>query len=382
MPLSAIFDEVKNLNELPNSYGDEYVVEGLRLQLTFQDRHIANFARKNLAPINLQDGSTVTTEWQVSCRCDPALVSAGLAQIDREKLPSVSIPIRRMNILRYVVDDDKDICVRGSQSVFWAVDRASKSVHMVTSARTQYPLLTARNLARDMIVSHLHDSGWTTFHAGLVQLAGRNYLILGDGGQGKTSLILALIAGGGKFVANERVLLKRKAAKVQAVSFPMSVAIGLGTLQNFQSLTDLCRRTDQLLLPQRRLDTKELKSTVESKWKLRKDKMLLLPDELCDALKTQFHVGEVSIDGILIPELREGGEFRYAAIGGNDLAKLLRRNVIRSEKESHYPDWMPIRTNTGESRSDPDEAVDEICTELEKLSAAKVQFFGLDEANL
>ena len=376
MSLSQLLTEIRQTVGAKNDVLDDFHVEGLKLRFQTQQQTICDFVKQTLAPVDLDDGSQSAVTWQLSVRCDPVLLSSVLTEIDRQNLEWTSVPIRRMSIRRYAITADQDICVRKSRGVLWLIDRSQKTIHMITSGQTQYPLLTARNLARDLIVSYLHDNGWTTLHAGAVRLGEKNYLVVGDGGQGKTSLILALMATGAKFIANERTLLKKDGAKVRAISFPMSVAVGLGSALNFHSLANLCSKPEQLLLPQTRLQVNKLQQVPISEWKNLKDKILMLPGELCRALNTQPHIGESTIDGILVPKLDEAHQFRAQSLSKNDLSGLLQRNVITRKKETLYPDWMPLGYSHDSAQSD------QICSALEKLPASRIQFYKIGKSTL
>ncbi|HQZ82268.1 MAG TPA: hypothetical protein PLR83_03535 [Pyrinomonadaceae bacterium] len=55
-----------------------------------------------------------------------------------------------------------------------------------------------------------------TIHASCVEINGRGILICGGSGAGKTSLLVELLGRGGKFVADDGVLISRKADSLRA----------------------------------------------------------------------------------------------------------------------------------------------------------------------
>lgn len=92
-------------------------------------------------------------------------------------------------------------------------------------------------LLREIVVQKMLAAGAIKLKANLVVSGnGGGVLILGDKGSGKTIATLNELLGGGAFIGNSRVLVKRNVATVEGIGIPISIRIGQDTINAIDGL--------------------------------------------------------------------------------------------------------------------------------------------------
>ncbi len=355
-----------------NNHLSNFSIAGLSLSVE-TEFPISLWAKQFLAPLDIQSPDQIRRSWTVrvgeNTRLLPKLVKF---------LQHSDLNVQRITKLWYKTvwqvdfNDSFSVCFRPSQGIIWIVDRSKSQLILVLSARTQYPMLEIATSLRSMIVAHLTEQDWHLFHAGAVEIAGETHLIIGNGGAGKTSLIIGLMAQGARFIANERILLKLKNGQVECLSFPMEIAVGLGTAAQYSELAYLVQNSELLMLPTRRFATSSIRKVNISNWYKLNDKIQLLAEEFTQALNApQYSQGGV-IAKVLVPSLNPGTPFKIDTIQGQELQEILEDNYLPQNRENHYPNWLPLGFDETPSSSP---TAGTLLSTLNRISASRVHFF-------
>lgn len=93
-------------------------------------------------------------------------------------------------------------------------------------------------ILREYIYIQKSNDGCTMLHAAGVRVNGHNLLILGNKGDGKTTLLCKLLASNKAdyFVSNDKVWVSSCKKNICAYSYPAAVRIGHGTIESIDSL--------------------------------------------------------------------------------------------------------------------------------------------------
>jgi hypothetical protein len=227
--------------------------------------------------------------------------------------------------------------------IAWISDLSTQSLCIVRSSRTQLPAIELARGALELVYRFLLADSWCVYHAGAVQIDNRAYLLVGDSGAGKTTLLLTLIAGGARYVSNERVLVKKSKGVLFARPFPQPVGIGLGTAMRFPELAPLIQRPDRLIHPQYKFDAQRVWSTSPEKWSELPDKLKVLPHELEQLFSVSSAASEVLLTGIIVPRLqRDATEAALQPLDEDCLTQILDRNSVLPHCDTVYPSWLPL----------------------------------------
>jgi hypothetical protein len=96
----------------------------------------------------------------------------------------------------------------------------------------------AESLVFHTILAQIHDH--YLLHAGVVSWEGKGVILCGEANRGKTTLTLALVQEGFKFLSDEAAFIDRVSGKV--VPFPRSVGLRQKSLTMFSQLDHSVRR--------------------------------------------------------------------------------------------------------------------------------------------
>ena len=221
-------------------------------------------------------------------------------------------------------------------------DLENRAVTLVTSCHGRYyPVQHFSRLVRELITGFLRQEGWLTFHAGAVAVDGKTFLVIGDQGAGKTSLILALLAGGAEYIANERVFVKYKDGKLCTLSSPMAVAVGLGTAMQYPLLKSCITQPTFLAYPPLRLNAERIVNTPESHWAGLPDKLQVFPGELELAFNTRAIAGG-EIVGVVFPELSSTQGSHLMDEDLQEAKAIINRNYFSWQNDGVVPSWRPF----------------------------------------
>ncbi len=106
-----------------------------------------------------------------------------------------------------------------------------EEMYIISSIGT-YDYKTLCRIVREIGVRKLESEGYIVFHASMVDFDGNGVLVIGNSGSGKTTLALSLCKHeGGRFVANDRVMVKvMPDGTFAAIPFSFPARLNFGTL--------------------------------------------------------------------------------------------------------------------------------------------------------
>jgi hypothetical protein len=240
-----------------------------------------------------------------------------------------------------------------------AYNLEENTVTIITSAHTTHPMHEIARCIRDLVTGYLRGHGWEMFHAGAVQIDDLNYLVLGNQGAGKTSLIIAMLFGGAEYISNDRVFIKSTEDGIQVRPFPMTIAIGLGTALQYPQLKYFITNPGSLTYPRRRFDLAHVHSYPEHKWYDLEDKLQLFSDELVHVFgKKKPHPGGI-VSGVLFPQT---GEFQGVSLQKpelDDARNLIANNYFSWETDLVMYPWRPFDFTRSDNQF-PQELIEKI----------------------
>jgi hypothetical protein len=253
--------------------------------------------------------------------------------------------------------------------MLWVTNRLENSITLVLSVKVRWPLLEVSRVVRDLITRFLEDQGWILFHAGAIQINEKNYMVIGDASAGKTSFIIALLSSGAAFISNERVFVKVEKGIAQIMSFPMPIAVGLGTMVQYSELIKYVREPQLCLYPPRRINFSNVHKTAEKYWPELEDKVQFLPQEITENFSDIAGIAEGNIEGIIVPNFRKGQALKVEPLNRVTIQKVVKNNCINREFDEIYPPWMPLPFHQPVSDS-----IKNTITFLADLPSIKVKF--------
>lgn len=287
-----------------------------------------------------------TSSYRLDCICasDMVVEIMRLAASGTLQFRSMELGSRRISRLFLRSNLIIDICKK--EGVVWVSDNERRHLTVLVSGRTTWPALELARTGRALLIAYLQQEGWSFLHSGAVRFDNKNYLVIGDEGKGKTSLILALMSAGCEFISNERVFARATKKGVEAVSFPMPVAIGMGTAQQYPDIMQYVYRPERCLYPNRRMNIQRLRATPEAKWASLRDKVQLLVPELNAVFGHSKAVQGGGISGVIVPAIVKDGDATYkdkaVVLEQEYLRKVVTRNRISTKRDSRYPAWLPL----------------------------------------
>jgi hypothetical protein len=345
-------------------------VQGLQLDISAQSQSYIDWILLKMNPMDIEDQSTVIRKMNLKILSDCYIASQLRDFLDQDIMECYPSNVAGDLILHIPFSAQLELCFAPHKAVIWLFDLENNTITLITSARTPFPLSEAFSTVRTVVVSHLHDQGWHTFHAGAVFHEGATRLIVGKSGQGKTSLILALLSGGARFVANERVLLKRAGQQVLALPFPMPILIGLGSTMQYPNLFSFAKKPEQLLSHSRRLSPKRLTKTPQEAWSTLPDKITVLPDELQKVFSQHISHPGGHVNGVILPQISADTPQLVKEASLEENRHAIIDNYLPYQKEKHYPDWMPLRFKA-RHQEDPSDVLEL----LSQQNTGTVQFY-------
>ncbi len=94
---------------------------------------------------------------------------------------------------------------------------------------------TLARIIREIATRDLEDNGYATFHASCADINGSGVLVIGNPGAGKSTLCLSLCKfQKARFVANDRVFIKKESEELSVVPFSFATKINKGTLKTLE----------------------------------------------------------------------------------------------------------------------------------------------------
>ncbi len=356
-------------DQLP--YQGDFDIQGLKINIHGYDPEIYLWVEKYLYPLNLSAPSNTELSYRINfLHCDD-LVLAALNTIENNEIDTRRISNARRSLDRICVSKQITVDCDPFYGMLWVTDRSTNSITVVLSAKVRWPFLEISRVVRDLITRFLEDKGWILFHAGAIQSNEKNYLVIGDASAGKTSFIIAMLYAGSAFISNERVFVKLVDGRAQMLSFPMPIAVGLGTMVQYPELIKFIRQPQYCQYPPRRINFAKVHNTPEWKWPELEDKIQFLPQELSRQFSDISGVPGGNIDGVIVPCRRKRQIVVLESLDKKTIGSVVTHNCIDRSHDEIYPPWMPLPFQQPSS-----EDIKQTISFLENLPNSRIAFSG------
>jgi hypothetical protein len=319
-----------------------FEIEGLKINIHSYDPETYHWIEKYLYPLNLSSSSDTQLTYSVNTLHSDELVQSVLSSIENSEIDTRRISNARRYLDRIFVDKQITIDCDPFYGMLWVTDRSTHTITLVLSVKVRWPLLEISRVVRDLITRSLEDQGWILFHAGAIHTGEKNYMIIGDASAGKTSLIIALLASGSTFISNERVFVKVENGEARLLSFPMPIAVGLGTMVQYPELIKFIRQPQFCLYPPRRINISKVHDTAERKWPNLRDKIQFLPQEITGLFADTAGIPGGKIHGLIVPSWQKNQAVKLESLNHDRIKRVLKYNCIDRSRDDIYPPWMPL----------------------------------------
>ena len=365
--LERVDKTVSNLNS------SEYLaVDSFNLRISATDYSMIKWVKSYLYPLALprQIEKRIACRFSINCIHSDELVTRFLsAMCNKSESINTFSGYGNRKMLACDYDDNIQFFVAPEEGLVWVFDKSNHSLNIVYSSRTQWPSLEFARSVRDIISHLLNFDGWTLCHAGAVQTATGNYLVIGDSGAGKTTLILALLENGARFVANELLFAKTDGDLLKILPFQIPVAIGMGTALQFEAITALVHSPYHLLYPPRRFRASRLAKTSHRHWYKMKDKIQILPSELESVFPFSRPMSHLQIDKMIVPQISLNPvQQTFETLSPDKIAKIVKNNLISFNNKKFNAPWFKSNpTSTHET-------TDDLIHNIKALPATKLMF--------
>jgi hypothetical protein len=121
--------------------------------------------------------------------------------------------------------------------VFYDVEEAASRVTVLTRPDNLSVRFAAMRIIRELAQERARSKGHLLLHAAALSIDGRVFVIAGAKGAGKTSLLLAsLLGGAGRFVSNDRIVVRLDADGAAVHGMPTLVSVRHPTLEAYPDL--------------------------------------------------------------------------------------------------------------------------------------------------
>jgi hypothetical protein len=322
---------------------DRLHVEGLRVELRANDAAALRWVRKSMQPLSSIPAHASTREYSLSLLYCDDTVSEAIRNLN-------DIGIVRMrkhgrdHFLRLARPaSETTVYCDPDEGVVWISDRMRNAVILLVSARTKHPAMALASLTRDVVNAHLAAQGWTLFHAGAVDTDRGALMVVGNGGAGKTSLLLALMCGAARFIANELLYARAGEDGLRVLGYPMPIAVGLGTAMQFPALAERIDSPGELEFPRHRLKLSRVVHTPRKQWQDLDDKLQLLPVELCQLLGAPAAVAGGALCGVVVPRVGvQAMEPSIEYLSSVAVQRVLAHNHLGLAAHSRHRPWMEL----------------------------------------
>ena len=327
-------------NQLP--YQGNFNIEGLQIKINAYDPETYRWVEQYLYPLTFSNLSDTQLSYSVNIFHSDELVLSALSAIENSELDMHRISNARRLLDRIAINKQITVDCDPAYGMLWVTDRSTQSITLVLSAKVRWPLLEISRVVRDLITRFLEDQGWVLFHAGAIHADNKNYMIIGDASAGKTSLIIAMLASGAAFISNERVFVKIEDGEPRLLSFPMPIAVGLGTMMQYPELIKFIRQPQLCQYPPRRINISKVHNTPERKWFRLEDKIQFLPQEIMQQFSDIPGVSGGKVDGLIVPSFRKNQSAKLERLNEDRIKKVIKNNCINRSHDDIYPPWMPL----------------------------------------
>lgn len=317
-------------------------IQGLEIDFWASEPSFYSWLLEYLHPLPLDKPSPHKLSYKLGCFVADELFQQAIRFIDDGAIDISRIDTGRRDVERMVFSPELIVDCDRSQGMLWVTDLKNNAVTMVFSSRTMWKALEVGRCARELINGYLEDEGWQVFHSGSVRTEKGTFIIIGNAGAGKTSLILSLMSTGAHFISNERSYIKIINDEVHTLISPLPIAIGLGTAIQYPEITRFVRNSEYCLYPPRRMSPRRIRNTPEHKWPNLEDKVQLLPSEIISAFNAPEGLAGDKVLGVVVPKLTTKNPMGAEPLDAKSMRKVIDKNYFTRDRYDVYPAWMPF----------------------------------------
>jgi hypothetical protein len=129
-------------------------------------------------------------------------------------------------------ESDRQIVFDQRLRAFYEVEEAARRVTVLTRPDDLSVRFAAMRIVRELAQERARSRGHLLLHAAALSIDGRSFAIAGAKGAGKTSLLVAsLLGGSGRFVSNDRIVVRLGADGASVHGMPTLVSVRAPTLE-------------------------------------------------------------------------------------------------------------------------------------------------------
>ena len=240
-------------------------------------------------------------DWRVTFSADPELFLAVMTK--RVHMREVTVPFftldtRLVVLSRWNAVDAEEIVAYDEEfDVFFTVRPARREVDVLARDLRPWGRVALLRVVRELAMQEAVAENGVFLHAAAFERDGVAYVIAGPKNSGKTTLLIhALTCAGGRFVANDRVLLLRSAEGYAVRGMPTLVGVRAGTRRSFARFFDphhFGPDSGCLTREEREVEQRDVATRPE-------DALILNPSQFAEALGTTSSTGG-RLGAILFP---------------------------------------------------------------------------------
>jgi hypothetical protein len=356
---------------------ERFFLEGLEVELRSIDPAPSRWVLKYLEPLSLMPPQDRQRIYTVTYLHSDEIVLAAIRSFDDFDI----VPVRRHGHTRYVrrrkLSANTIVYCDPDEGIIWLSDLDINSIILIVSSRTMWPSVAFADVAIELVTRYLEEQDWTLFHAGAVHTERGTLMVVGYSGTGKTSLILALLAGGARFIANELLFVRSTALGVRVLGFPRAIAVGLGSAVQFPLLADLIDAPDELLFPRRRLNRSSIVGAPRSEWQHLEDKLQLLPSEISPRLNSPAAIAGGTLLAVVVPKIDKTlKRAMVESLNYESVYKIVSDNHLGLSENGRHRPWLEMNF-----RPESKNVQTTLLEELSGLSPIRFRF-GFSEDSL
>jgi hypothetical protein len=201
---------------------------------------------------------------------------------------------------------------------------------------------------REMFTKTIERDGRFVFHAGSVSIGGHGVGICGARGAGKSTTVIGLVEAGASFLSNDRSYIGPTADELWIHPWPITAAIGMGTLYHFPGLRSWMERgSGWMYEPQARLTHNarhdHLSTLTPAQLSALPDKLALTSEELASSLGSKV-IAAAPLRCLVFPQIDLDRHDLLIEHTPPEQAAEVLLSQCWTPRDPRYPDWLRWRT--------------------------------------
>lgn len=202
--------------------------------------------------------------------------------------------------------------------------------YTILAIESKYEFMILARFIREIAFRYLEDEQYVSFHSSSVLIGTDGYLIIGDSGSGKSTMALTLCKYfNARYISNDRIMIRLKEGKLQAIPYGMPIKINFGTLKTLGAGEEY-EEWDNMIPMVSKESFYEYKG---------EHKLNLLPEELEKFLQIKS-ASEMQIKGIILPSIRSKSK------GQSTIREVIERNCYYDNEPVFVEDWLGLRNQS------------------------------------